>query len=144
MSKDDLIDRLRIEPSVAEERRRPGWLLAAVALALVVAAVGWAWFSRAEVTEVQTLSPEMVDVGEGSSQRERARRFRLRGRARQATVAAEVTGKLTEVLVEEGLAVEQGQVLARMDDATEQAQLELARARLARGAQHAGRDRRRA
>ena len=49
---------------------------------------------------------------------------------RQATVAAEVTGKLTEVLVEEGLAVDEGQVLARMDDATEQAQLELARARL--------------
>jgi len=49
---------------------------------------------------------------------------------RQATVAAEVTGKLVEVNVEEGLRVEQGQVLARIDDATEQAQLALARARL--------------
>ena len=131
MSKDDLIDRLRIEPSIAEERRRPGWLLAAVALALVVAAVGWAWFSRAEVTEVQTLSPEMVDVGEGSSQASVLDASGYVVARRQATVAAEVTGKLTEVLVEEGLAVEQGQVLARMDDATEQAQLELARARLA-------------
>jgi len=130
MSKDDLIDRLRIEPSVAEERRRPGWLLAAVALALVVAAVGWAWFSRGEVTEVQTLSPELVDVGEES---QRASVLDASGYVvarRQATVAAEVTGKLVEVLVEEGLAVDEGQVLARMDDATEQAQLELARARL--------------
>jgi len=131
MSKDDLIDRLRIEPAVADEKKRPGWMFFAfVAIVLAVAAAGWAWYSRAAVPEVRLSVPEMIDIGENSS---RASVLDASGYVvarRQATVAAEVTGKLVEVLVEEGLAVEQGQVLARMDDATEQAQLELARARL--------------
>jgi RND family efflux transporter MFP subunit len=36
---------------------------------------------------------------------------------RRATVAAKITGRVTEVLVDEGMAVEAGQVLARLDDA---------------------------
>jgi RND family efflux transporter MFP subunit len=35
---------------------------------------------------------------------------------RRATVAAEITGRVAEVLVEEGMAVKQGQLLARLDD----------------------------
>jgi RND family efflux transporter MFP subunit len=35
---------------------------------------------------------------------------------RRATVAAKITGRVTEVLVDEGMWVEQGQVLARLDD----------------------------
>jgi HlyD family secretion protein len=35
---------------------------------------------------------------------------------RRATVAAEITGRVAEVLVEEGMAVRQGQLLARLDD----------------------------
>lgn len=132
MSKDDLIDRLRIDPAVADERRRPGWILVAlVAVVLALAAAGWTWYTRGAVPEVLALAPEMVEVAAGNA---RASVLDASGYVvarRQATVAAEVTGKLIEVLVEEGLAVEQGQVLARLDDATEQAQMELARARLA-------------
>jgi len=35
---------------------------------------------------------------------------------RKATVSAKITGKVTEVLVDEGMVVEKGQVLARLDD----------------------------
>ena len=35
---------------------------------------------------------------------------------RRATVAAEITGRVAEVLVEEGMVVKQGQLLARLDD----------------------------
>jgi HlyD family secretion protein len=35
---------------------------------------------------------------------------------RRATVAAEITGRVVEVLVDEGLVVKQGQLLARLDD----------------------------
>jgi HlyD family secretion protein len=35
---------------------------------------------------------------------------------RRATVAAEITGRVAEVLVEEGMAVKKGQLLARLDD----------------------------
>lgn len=47
---------------------------------------------------------------------------------RQATVSSELTGKVRDVLVEEGMRVEEGQVVAYLDDATQQAQLALAEA----------------
>jgi len=45
---------------------------------------------------------------------------------RQATVSSKVTGKIREVLVEEGMQVEQGQILASLDDSTLVAQIALA------------------
>jgi RND family efflux transporter MFP subunit len=50
---------------------------------------------------------------------------------RQATVSSKISGKLTEVLIEEGVEVEADQLLARLDDTDAKAQLDLARARLA-------------
>ncbi len=49
---------------------------------------------------------------------------------RQATVSSKATGKVIEVRVEEGLVVEEGQLLARLDDSIPRAQLELARSQL--------------
>lgn len=44
---------------------------------------------------------------------------------RQATVSAEITGRISEVLVEEGTEVEDGQVIARLDDDRARIQLQL-------------------
>ena len=44
---------------------------------------------------------------------------------RQATVSAEITGRISEVLVEEGTVVEDGQVVARLDDERARIQLDL-------------------
>lgn len=49
---------------------------------------------------------------------------------RQATVSSKVTGKIVEVMVEEGMAVAEGQVLARLDDSTQRAAVALAEASL--------------
>ncbi|MGC8763745.1 MAG: efflux RND transporter periplasmic adaptor subunit [Acidobacteriota bacterium] len=56
---------------------------------------------------------------------------------RRATVAAKITGRVAEMLVEEGMHVEAGQVLARLDDAearrrllAAEAEVRVARARL--------------
>jgi RND family efflux transporter MFP subunit len=49
---------------------------------------------------------------------------------RRATVSSKMTGKVIEVLVEEGMAVKAGQVLARLDDTTPRRYLELAEAEL--------------
>ena len=56
---------------------------------------------------------------------------------RQATVSSKVTGKVAEVLIEEGTTVKEGQLLARLDDTTSrpiqalaQRQLESARTKL--------------
>jgi RND family efflux transporter MFP subunit len=49
---------------------------------------------------------------------------------RRATVSSKVTGKVIEVNVEEGMAVREGQILARLDDSTLQAALRLFQAQL--------------
>jgi RND family efflux transporter MFP subunit len=50
---------------------------------------------------------------------------------RQATVSSKVTAKVLEVLIEEGMAVKEGQILARIDDAAYRAAYALAQANLA-------------
>jgi RND family efflux transporter MFP subunit len=50
---------------------------------------------------------------------------------RSATVSVDITGRLTDVLFEEGAVVERGQVLARLDDSLARFDLELAEGRLA-------------
>ena len=47
---------------------------------------------------------------------------------RKATVSAKITGKVTEVLVDEGMVVEEGQILAQLDDSDAQRRLEAIRA----------------
>ena len=49
---------------------------------------------------------------------------------RQATVSAKITGKVVDVRIEEGMRVEEGAVLARLDDTEAKAQVGLARAQL--------------
>jgi HlyD family secretion protein len=50
---------------------------------------------------------------------------------RRATVAAKITGRVQELLVEEGMHVEQGQVLAKIDSSDAEARLKAAEADLA-------------
>ena len=47
---------------------------------------------------------------------------------REATVSSKITGKVMEVLIEEGMKVQEGQVLARLDDTNVRASLLLAEA----------------
>jgi RND family efflux transporter MFP subunit len=49
---------------------------------------------------------------------------------RQATVSAKTTGRVAEVLIEEGTSVKEGQVLAKLDDTTSRPQYELAQRQL--------------
>ena len=49
---------------------------------------------------------------------------------RQATVSAQITGTLTQVLIEEGEKVQAGQVLAKLDDTSQRASLAQAEAQL--------------
>ncbi len=128
---DRQIDRLRIDDrqrAVREDRGWGRWLVAGLVVALVAAAAWW-WMQPGPVA-VDAVRPQPIETTNGTA---RASVLDASGYVvarRQATVAAEVTGKLIEVDVEEGMRVEAGQVLARLDDATEQAQLALSRARL--------------
>ena len=127
---DALIDSLKIDRSASVRREgRPAWfwIVAVVAVLAIASAIAW-WFTRPAIAEVRIVRPEMVRVDGPAAATSVLDASGYVVARRQATVAAEVTGKLVEVRVEEGQPVEEGQVLARLDDATEQAQLDLAQA----------------
>jgi HlyD family secretion protein len=92
------------------------------------ASVGaFTWFTRERPIEVEVATVSERAAGTSASV--------LTGKGyvtarRRATVSSKVTGKVIEVNVEEGMAVREGQVLARLDDSTLQAALRLYRAQL--------------
>ena len=117
---------LRIERE--PERRRGGRGLAWVVLVIVAAAAGlgaWRWFSREPVLEVETALVSERQVGTQAAVLNASGYVTAR---RRATVSSKITGKVVEVNLEEGQAVRQGQVLARLDDASMRAALALAQA----------------
>lgn len=123
------IDRSGEEAAGASGRRRTLVILA-VTTALVLAAAASAWWLTANrAVEVETVEARAVSTGAGGGGP--ATVLNASGYVtarRQATVSAKVTGRVREVLVEEGMKVAEGQVLARLDDSNVSRQLELAQA----------------
>ena len=120
------IDRDEIEMEASPWPRRLALLAAAVAL---VALAAWWFLGRARPTEVRVATVVSQAAGSGSVSVLDASGYVVA--RRRATVSSKVTGKVTEVLVEEGMRVEEGQVLARLDGSVARRQLDLARAQLA-------------
>lgn len=121
------ISQLKIDRSVPAATGR-SWLLPAAALAIVAAAtVWWALFSpgSASVLVETDIARKPPSAAAANSVLDASGYVVAR---RQATVSSKVTGKVVEVFVEEGMRVEKGQVVARLDDATQQAQLSLVKA----------------
>jgi len=124
------IDALRID------RRSSGRGRAVVITVVVLLIVGAAcvggflwWKSRGRVLEVRTVE---VSSGKssGSADRTLLNASGYVTARRNATVSSKVTGKVVEVLVEEGMRVEEGQVLARIDASNVETSLRLAEANL--------------
>src|SRR6185369_936113 len=118
------IDRSAQEPESPWQRRA---LLLAVAVVLVTLAA-W-WFLTGDAPELEAAT--VVEAQAGAA---RASVLDASGYVvarRQATVASKITGRLVEVSVEEGMSVEEGQVLARLDDSNARHALQLAEAQLA-------------
>jgi RND family efflux transporter MFP subunit len=130
---DELRDRLaslRIDRADEAEPPRGRRALLAGAVLVAAAAAGAFWLLRERPVEVRTAAVESAPAGAtGASAVLNASGY-VTAR-RQATVSSKVTGKVVEVLVEEGMAVEEGQVLARLDDAQARLALSLAQAQLA-------------
>jgi RND family efflux transporter MFP subunit len=101
-----------------------------VILLMLVAGAGaaaWYWLNRERPLEVEVASVTERAAGTQASVLNASGYVTAR---RRATVSSKVTGKVIEVNVEEGMAVREGQVLARLDDSTLQAGLKLYRAQL--------------
>ncbi len=123
------INQLKIDRS-SEPAAKTGWLWPAVATVIVVAVAAWWFFLRpasgAVLVEID-VARRPPSLAAANSVLDASGYVVAR---RQATVSSEVTGKVVEVLIEEGMRVESGQVVARLDDSTQQAQLGLAKAQV--------------
>ncbi|MCE2426137.1 MAG: efflux RND transporter periplasmic adaptor subunit [Pseudomonadales bacterium] len=132
MDKKALLDELKID---RERPKRPRWpwiVFIPVALIGGLGIVAWAFgvsFYGVDPTEVETyLVRASVDPGSDGVVLDATGYVVAR---RQATVSSKTTGKVEEVLIEEGMTVEAGQLLATLDDSLPRAQLELEESRLA-------------
>jgi RND family efflux transporter MFP subunit len=102
------------------------WLAALILLGAAGAAV-WFWAFRARPIEVQAITVAERAGGPGQAASVLNASGYVTAR-RRATVSSKVTGKVIEVNVEEGMAVKEGQILARLDDAQPRAALHLSEA----------------
>jgi RND family efflux transporter MFP subunit len=126
--KDDLAA-LRIERAPQAPEGQGRWIKWVVLLALLGGGgyAGWQWFTRERPMEVEVVAVTERAAGAQASVLNASGYVTAR---RKATISSKITGKLVEVNVEEGMAVRQGQVLARLDDASARAGLALAQAQL--------------
>jgi RND family efflux transporter MFP subunit len=123
--KDDLAAlRLEREPVSQSGRRWIGWLVLAVFLAAAGGGAWW-WFSRERPLEVETAAVSSRQAGSQAAVLNATGYVTAR---RRATVSSKITGKVVQVNIEEGMAVREGQVLARLDDETQRAAVALAEA----------------
>ncbi len=127
------LDGLRIDKQAREGRRFPVWLVAVIVVLAAFSVGLWLWLRAARPIEVATAAVQEVGGTAGSTVLNASGYVTAR---RQATVSSKITGKVIEVLVEEGRAVRKGQVLARLDPTTAEKYAALAEAEL-NAARHA-------
>ncbi len=115
---------LRIEREPLRPDRGP-WVARVVMFTLLAAAgvAAWLWFTRERPMEVEVAAVTERAAGAQASVLNASGYVTAR---RRATVSSKITGKVVEVNVDEGMAVREGQVLARLDDSTARALLALA------------------
>jgi RND family efflux transporter MFP subunit len=134
-SKKPTLDDLRIKRSDKPEPQSSIQPVAIVLVILIFVALLIWWLMRPAPLEVQTAVAR--ENGAHGADRTVLNASGYVTARRAATVSSKVTGKVIEVLIEEGMKVSAGQIVARLDDtnvkasqAIAQAQLELAKATL--------------
>jgi RND family efflux transporter MFP subunit len=127
----DLLKELRIdrEEQSAGSQRRTLWLALGIGAGLLLVAVGgWALFGRDAAVEVKTAQVVAIGGASGNASVLDATGYVVA--RRMATVSAKITGKVQEVLIEEGQKVAAGDVMARLDPIDAEAQRALAASRV--------------
>ena len=127
------LDQLRIDRDEREPEGQSGGrarMAFAVIGALVVAGGAAVYLLRPRAIEVKTATVAAQSGGASSGPSAVLNASGYVTARRQATVSSKVTGKVEEVLVEEGMRVEAGQILARLDDSQARLALGLTEAQL--------------
>ena len=130
----ELLKELRIDrskgPPPAPSRRGLWIALLAVLLLLLLAVGAWFALGRTKPVEVRTATVmAMGSGGDASASVLDATGYVVARRI--ATVSAQITGRVEEVMIEEGQRVEEGQILARLDPINADAERNLAQSQLA-------------
>jgi len=123
------LNSLKIDRSDDPEPSGSGRLWLWIVLALAVVAVAAFLLLRPRAVPVRTALATEDAAGSGGAAAVLNASGYVTAR-RQSTVSSKITGKVTEVLVEEGMRVDAGQVLARLDDSQARLSLALSEARL--------------
>ncbi|QBB71961.1 efflux RND transporter periplasmic adaptor subunit [Pseudolysobacter antarcticus] len=130
VEKSDLLHELRIDKRQREDTHQPRrwpWIVMTLAVLLIAAGgAAYFYFGAGQRFEVQVATAQMPSNESGNNAVLQATGY-VTAR-RQATVSAQITGTLLDVLIEEGDHVEAGQVLAHLDSTAQQAQLAQAQA----------------
>lgn len=120
------LQELRIDKGAKDQGRTPWIVWLVLALALAGAAIYWFWPASAIEVTLAPVEEVRADPAGGTvlnaSGYVTARR--------RATISSKVTGRVVEVLVEEGKPVRRGQVLARLDPVSAERYLALSSAEL--------------
>jgi RND family efflux transporter MFP subunit len=144
--KSKLLRSLSIDRSAKAERPKSRWLpvsAAIVACVVAFAAFGAYEFSKQEpvketasqIAQQQPAArpPTAPPPQQATANSKPAGSLAASGYVvarRKATVAAEITGKVVEVFIDEGMTVTEGQVVARLDSVLAEKDFELARSRV--------------
>jgi len=129
--KSALLSELKIDRQAPQPARGGAWKWLLTASVLLVGGFA-AWFfafqpDRGGLVVNTAVARAASSVGNDSSVLDATGYVVAR---RQATVSSKTTGKVVEVLIEEGMQVAEGQLLASLDDSIPRAQLELEKSRL--------------
>ena len=122
------LDELRIERSPEPESQSRIWLVAVAVIVLALLIMVIWWLRRSPGIEVRTVLARAIAASGQERTVLNASGYVTARRA--ATVSSKVTGKVVEVLIEEGMKVKEGQVVARLDDTNVKTALDVAQAQL--------------
>jgi len=127
-NKSELLSQLRINRD-ANSTGRPIWpWIAGGVIVILLIIGGYQLFSDSAPQPVKIQMARMATVDSSSASVLDATGYVVA--RRQATVSSKVTGRVLEVLIEEGMAVEKNQIVARLDDINARKSFDVTKAEL--------------
>ena len=129
--RENLLNNLKIDrsapPAAGGQQSSKLYLLALSVL--IVGLFWWLFLSDDELKEVTTFTVKSLEMSDASATSILDASGYVVAR-RRATVSSKMTGKVMKVFIEEGMYVEEGQILAQLDDSTMQADLNYSQSQL--------------
>lgn len=121
------LEQLKIHRPERPVRGSKGPTVAVVVVLILLGAVGWWWVRQPQAVLVETATAQRVASGSARTLLNASGYVTAR---RAATASSKVTGRVIDVLIEEGMVVSEGQVLAHVDSSNVESTLRLVEAQL--------------